>query len=87
MQKALPEMIHFQMGSGLPEGFVPKRIFFSGRIIISWECSESGIFSTIFSEGASHIGYGIKKEYRGKGYASRGLDTGIGRSAQTGKRG
>ena len=44
MQKALPEMIHFSNGVGLPEGFVPETDFFSGRIIISWECSESGIF-------------------------------------------
>ncbi len=74
MQKALPEMIHFSNGVGLPEGFVPETDFFL------WEDNHIvGMFrirhflNDFLREGAGHIGYGIKKEYRGKGYASRGL--------------
>ena len=50
MQKALPEMIHFSNGVGLPEGFVPETDFFLWEDNHIVECSESGIFSTIFSE-------------------------------------
>ena len=74
MQKALPEMIHFSNGVGLPEGFVPETDFFL------WEDNHIvGMFrirhflNDFLREGAGHIGYGIKKEYRGKGYASRAL--------------
>ena len=57
-----------------PEGFVPETDFFL------WEDNHIvGMFrirhflNDFLREGAGHIGYGIKKEYRGKGYASRGL--------------
>lgn len=74
MQKALPEIVNFSEGIGLPEGYVPETDFFL------WDDNHiAGLFrvrhylNDFLKKGAGHIGYGIKKEDRGKGYASHGL--------------
>ena len=74
MQKALPEIVNFSEGIGLPEGYVPETDFFL------WDDNHiAGLFrvrhylNDFLKKGAGHIGYGIKKEERGKGYASHGL--------------
>lgn len=71
---ALPRLINNSKGIDLPEGHVPGTEFFL------WEDDEIvGLFrirhelNDFLREGAGHIGYGIKKEYRGKGYATKGL--------------
>ena len=70
----LPRFINHSKGIDLPEGYVPCTEFFL------WEDDEIvGLFrirhelNDFLREGAGHIGYGIKKEYRGKGYATEGL--------------
>ncbi|MBR2402220.1 MAG: GNAT family N-acetyltransferase [Lachnospiraceae bacterium] len=70
----LPKFINHSKGIDLPEGYVPCTEFFL------WEDAEIvGLFrirhelNDFLREGAGHIGYGIKKEYRGKGYATKGL--------------
>lgn len=70
----LPRLINNSKGIDLPEGHVPGTEFFL------WEDDEIvGLFrirhelNDFLREGAGHIGYGIKKEYRGKGYATKGL--------------
>ncbi|MBR3769903.1 MAG: GNAT family N-acetyltransferase [Lachnospiraceae bacterium] len=70
----LPRLINNSKGIDLPEGYVPGTEFFL------WEDDEIvGLFrirhelNDFLREGAGHIGYGIKKEHRGKGYATKGL--------------
>lgn len=73
-QKALKEMLDYQKGVNLPEGFVPETYLFLweddtivGQFRIRHYLCES------LRTGAGHIGYFIKKEYRGKGYGTEGL--------------
>jgi len=64
----------FEKGVNLPPGFVRDYNYFlyDGSTIV-------GLFhirpelNEALRNGSGHIGYGIKKEYRGKGYASMGL--------------
>lgn len=70
----LPGYLRAARGEGLPEGWVPEtRLFlWDGDDIV-------GLFrirhylNEALANGAGHIGYGIGKEFRGKGYASLGL--------------
>lgn len=72
--KILPGYMNHSKGIDLKEGYVPETQFFlwDDDVIV-------GLFrirhylNDFLANGAGHIGYGIKKEYRGKGYASEGL--------------
>lgn len=73
-QKALAQMISASKGENLPEGYVPETFLFLwqddeivGQFRIRHYLNES------LRNGAGHIGYCIKKEYRGKGYGKEGL--------------
>ena len=73
-EKALPEMIAFSEGIGLPEGYVPETFFFLwdddtiiGQFRIRHYLCES------LRTGAGHIGQFIAKPFRGKGYGTEGL--------------
>lgn len=72
--KALSQMISFSKGENLPEGYVPETFLFLwnddeivGQFRIRHYLCES------LRVGAGHIGYFIKKEFRGKGYGKEGL--------------
>ena len=72
--KALKEMIAFSKEENLPDGYVPQTFFFLwnddeivGQFRIRYYLCES------LKTGAGHIGYFIKKEFRGKGFAKEGL--------------
>lgn len=72
--KAIKQMIAYSKGECLPEGYVPETFLFL------WEDNEIvGQFRLrhylceSLRTGAGHIGYFIKKEFRGKGYAKEGL--------------
>ena len=62
-------------GIGLKEGYVPDTKY----IVIDDEGNYAGIvnlrhyLNDFLREGAGHIGYGIRKEYRGRGYAAEAL--------------
>lgn len=67
-------MIAFQKGENLPEGYVPETFLFLwedeeivGQFRIRHYLCES------LRTGAGHIGYFIKKEFRGRGYGKEGL--------------
>ena len=70
----LPRIINNSKGIDLPNGYVLSTEYFlwNDDIIV-------GLFrirhklNDFLRNGGGHIGYGIKKEYRGKGYASKGL--------------
>ena len=72
--KALPAMLAFAEGIGLPDGYVPETFFFLweddtivGQFRIRHYLCES------LRTGAGHIGYFIAKPFRGKGYGTEGL--------------
>ncbi|MBQ9885731.1 MAG: GNAT family N-acetyltransferase [Lachnospiraceae bacterium] len=73
-KEALPQMIAYSEGRNLPEGFVPETCLFLweddviiGQFRIRHYLCES------LRTGAGHIGYFIGKEFRGKGYGTKGL--------------
>lgn len=72
--KVLPGFIDASKGIGLSEGHVPETQYFL------WKDNDIvGLFrirhylNEFLRDGAGHIGYVIRKEYRGKGYATEGL--------------
>lgn len=73
-EKILPGYIDSSKGINLAPGFVPETEFF----LWDDDCIV-GLFrvrhylNDALANGAGHIGYGIKKECRGKGYANEGL--------------
>ncbi len=72
--KALPQMIAFSEGKGLPEGYVPETFLFlwdDGRIVGQFRIRHCLCES--LRTGAGHIGYCIGKGDRGKGYGTEGL--------------
>lgn len=64
----------WSIGVGLPEGFVPDTVF-----VLEDEGNYVGIFNMrhilndYLANGAGHLGYGVSKKYRQKGYATKGL--------------
>lgn len=74
LSKVLPELFDYEKGINLPENFVPETYLFL------WDDDTIvGLFhlrhrlTDALRNGAGHIGYGIRAEYRGKGYATEGL--------------
>ena len=74
LNRALPEMLAFAEGTGLPAGYVPETFFFLwdddtvvGQFRVRHYLCES------LRTGAGHIGYFIAKPFRGKGYGTEGL--------------
>ena len=65
---------NWSMGRELPEGFVPDTTF-----VLVDDDTYVGVFNLrhclndALREGAGHIGYCVSKQYRGKGYATKGL--------------
>lgn len=74
LSSALPEMIAFSEGRELPDGYVPETFFFlwdDGEIVGQFRLRHCLCDS--LRKGAGHIGYFVKKEYRGRGYGNKGL--------------
>ena len=72
--KALPQMIAFAEGKGLPEGYVPETIYFlwDGDTVVGQFRIRHFLCESLRT-GAGHIGYFIAKPFRGKGYGTEGL--------------
>lgn len=71
---ALPSMISWSKGEGLPEGYVPETFLFlwnDDEIVGQFRVRH--YLCEALREGAGHIGYFIAKEHRGKGYGKEGL--------------
>lgn len=73
-EKAITKMLAFAKGENLPEGYVPETFLFLwkddeivGQFRIRHYLCES------LRTGGGHIGYFIKREFRGKGYGTEGL--------------
>lgn len=73
-KKALPEMINFSKGIGIPDWMVPETFLFlwDGDTIVGQFRIRHYLCDSLRT-GAGHIGYFIAKEYRGRGYGSEGL--------------
>ena len=81
--KILPGYINAAEGIGLQEGWVPETEFFlwEDNRIVGWFRIRHWLTEEL-AKGAGHIGYGIRKECRGKGYASLGLKLTIEKARQ-----
>lgn len=76
---------NWSLGKELPEGFVPDTTY----VLV-----DEGVYVGVFNlrhylndalrEGAGHIGYCMSKEYRGKGYATKGLALTLAKARQMG---
>lgn len=74
----LPNYINYSKGINLPEAYVAATVYFL------WKAEEIiGFFrvrhelNDFLRNGGGHIGCGIKKEYRGRGYGTEGLKLAI----------
>ena len=72
--EVLPEMMSYENPIDMPDWFVPETYYYLwddeclvGEFRIRHHLTDA------LKNGAGHIGYSIKKEYRGKGYATKGL--------------
>ena len=77
-EKVLPKIINNAKGIDLKEGWVPCTYYFlwKDEEIIGLYKVRHFLNDRLKNE-AGHIGYGIIKEYRGKGYATEGLKLAI----------
>ena len=72
--KAIPAMLEMAQGKNLPSGYVPATTY-----ILWLDDMPVGVFklrqylNDFLRQGPGHLGYGIRKEYRGKGLAIQGL--------------
>lgn len=72
--RVLPELMMHEAPVGMPDWFVPETFYYLwdddtlvGEFRIRHHLTES------LKAGAGHIGYSIKKEFRGRGYGTKGL--------------
>ena len=76
---------NWSLGKKLPEGFVADTSF-----VLSDQGEYVGLFNLrhylndFLREGPGHIGYGISKKFRGKGYATKGLELTLKKARQIG---
>ena len=70
----LPKLISYEHPVGMPDWFVPETRYYlwdEGHLIGEFRIRH--YLTETLRSGAGHIGYGIRKEYRGKGYGTAGL--------------
>ena len=70
----LPELMMHENPVGMPEWFVPETYYYLwDKQVLVGEYRIRHYLTEALKVGAGHIGYSIKKEYRGKGYGTKGL--------------
>ena len=72
--KVLPELMMHEKPINMPEWFVPETYYYlwdDGKIVGEFRIRHH--LTDALKIGAGHIGYSIKKEFRGKGYGTKGL--------------
>lgn len=73
-ERVLPELMMHENPVDMPDWFVPETFYYlwdNGRLIGEFRIRHR--LTEELKNGAGHIGYSIKKEYRGKGYGTNGL--------------
>ena len=70
----LPELMMHENPINMPDWFVPETYYYlwDDHILIG-EYRIRHYLTDALKIGAGHIGYSIKKEFRGKGYGTKGL--------------
>lgn len=70
----LPELMMHEEPINMPEWFVPETYYYlwDGQMLVG-EYRIRHYLTEALKLGAGHIGYSIKKEFRGRGYGTRGL--------------
>ena len=70
----LPEPMMHENPVGMPEWFVPETYYYlwDGEVLVG-EYRIRHYLTEALKVGAGHIGYSIKKEFRGRGYGTKGL--------------
>lgn len=73
--EVLPKMMSHENPIDMPDWFVPQTYYYlwDGECLVG-EFRIRHHLTDALKNGAGHIGYSIKKEYRGKGYATKGLE-------------
>ena len=70
----LPELMMHENPLNMPDWFVPETYYYlwdNDTLIGGYRIRH--YLTDALKTGAGHIGYSIKKEYRGKGYGTKGL--------------
>lgn len=71
----LPELMMHEEPINMPEWFVPETYYYlwDGDVLVG-EFRIRHYLTESLKVGAGHIGYSIKKEFRGRGYGTKGLE-------------
>lgn len=70
----LPELMMHENPVGMPEWFVPETYYYLwDEQVLVGEYRIRHYLTEALKIGGGHIGYSIKKEFRGRGYGSKGL--------------
>ncbi len=74
MDKVLPELMMYENPVNMPDWFVPETYYYlwDGDVLVG-EFRIRHYLTEALKTGAGHIGYSIKKEYRGRGYGTKGM--------------
>lgn len=70
----LPELMMHENPINMPDWFVPETFYYlwdDGAIVGEYRIRH--YLTEALRTGAGHIGYSIKKDFRGKGYGTKGL--------------
>ncbi len=72
--KVLPELMMHEEPVNMPEWFVPETYYYlwDDQVLVG-EFRIRHHLTEALKTGAGHIGYSIKKEYRHRGYGTKGL--------------
>lgn len=70
----LPELMMYENPIHMPDWFVPETFYYLWNDdVLVGEYRIRHYLTDNLKAGAGHIGYSIKKEFRGKGYGTKGL--------------
>lgn len=72
--KVLPELMMHEKPINMPEWFVPETYYYlwDDKVLVG-EYRIRHYLTEALKHGAGHIGYSIKKEFRSRGYGTKGL--------------
>jgi len=74
MDEVLPEIMSYENPIDMPDWFVPETFYYLwDDDCLVGEFRIRHYLTDALKNGSGHIGYSIKNEYRGKGYATTGL--------------
>ena len=70
----LPELMMHEDPINMPDWFVPETYYYlwdDGRLVGEFRIRHR--LTDALKKGAGHIGYSVKREFRGRGYGTKGL--------------